>query len=53
MKMPEQTEDGILAVCGVNCALCYRYVNERRRDKPCVKCLAGDEGRQSIAAAVR
>ena len=45
MKMPERIEAVMLAPYGVNCALCYRHVTERKRGKPCGGCLAGDEGK--------
>lgn len=36
MKMPEKSDRDLLAVCGMNCLICYRYCDS---NKPCSGCL--------------
>lgn len=42
MNMPEQIDGGLLAPCGMNCLVCYRYC---RRKKPCPGCRTGEENK--------
>jgi len=43
MKMPEKIEKVMLAPCGMNCAVCYRYVVTRKSTTSCKGCLKGDD----------
>lgn len=49
MKMPEKLDEKLLAPCGINCLVCYRYCAGAR--KPCPGCRYDGEGNRSIAAA--
>lgn len=42
MKMPDRLDAGLLAPCGINCAVCYKYVKDIR---PCSGCLTGNENK--------
>jgi len=45
MKMPEKLEEVMFAPCGMNCAVCYRYVVTRKSTTSCKGCLKGDESK--------
>lgn len=43
MKMPEKLDEKLLAPCGINCLVCYRYCAGAR--KPCPGCRYDGEGK--------
>ncbi|MDL2218016.1 DUF3795 domain-containing protein [Christensenellaceae bacterium OttesenSCG-928-M15] len=45
MKMPPVIEAVMLAPCGMNCTVCYKHVQIKKRGQHCQGCLLGDEGK--------
>ena len=45
MKMPDKIENIMLAPCGMNCMVCYKHVQIRKKSKQCQGCLLSGEGK--------
>lgn len=43
MKMPSKIDEKMLAMCGMNCSVCYKHLSVKKYSKSCHGCRQGDE----------